>query len=58
MIKKGLKVKILSGKLIIEIGNNQKYTVINLLNTNNFFVNKIIKDLSSHDRCIVSTKII
>jgi len=47
-----------NGKLIIEIGSNQKYKVINLLNNNNFFVNKIIKDLSNQDRCIVSTKLI
>ncbi len=47
-----------NGKLIIEIGNNQKYKVINLLNNNNFFINKKIKDLSNHDRCIVSTKLI
>ena len=45
-----------NGKLIIEIGSNQKYKVINLLNNNNFFINKIIKDLSNHDRCIISTK--
>ena len=47
-----------NGKLIIEIGSNQKYKVINLLNNSNFFINKIIKDLSNHDRCIVSTKLI
>ena len=47
-----------NGKLIIEIGSNQKYKVVNLLNNNNFFINKIIKDLSNHDRCIVSTKLI
>ncbi len=47
-----------NGKLIIEIGSNQKYKVRNLLNNNNFFINKIIKDLSNQDRCIVSTKLI
>ena len=47
-----------NGKLIIEIGSNQKYKVVNLLNNSNFFINKIIKDLSNHDRCIVSTKLI
>ena len=56
VILKASKLLKVNGKLIIEIGNNQKYKVINLLN-NNFFINKIIKDLSSHDRCIVSTKI-
>ena len=29
-----------------------------ILNNSNFFINKIIKDLSNHDRCIVSTKLI
>ena len=57
VILKASKLLKINGKLIIEIGNNQKYKVINLLN-NNFFINKIIKDLSSHDRCVVSTKII
>ena len=47
-----------NGKLIVEIGSNQKYKVKNLLKNSNFFINKIIKDLSNHDRCIVSTKLI
>ncbi len=46
-----------NGKLIIEIGKNQKYKVINFLYKNNFFVNKIVKDLSSIDRCIICTKL-
>ena len=46
-----------NGKLIIEIGKNQKYKVIKFLNKNNFFVNKVVKDLSNIDRCIVSTKL-
>ena len=45
-----------NGKLIVEIGSNQKYKVKNLLKNNNFFVNKITKDLSGHDRCLISTK--
>ncbi len=45
-----------NGKLIVEIGSNQKYKVKSLLNNNNFFINKITKDLSGHDRCVVSTK--
>ena len=58
VILKASQLLKINGKLIVEIGNNQKYKVVNLLKYNNFFVNKIIKDLSSHDRCIVSTKII
>ena len=46
-----------NGKLIIEIGNNQKYKVIESLKKNNFFVNKTVKDLSNIERCIVSTKL-
>ena len=47
----------INGKLIIEIGYNQKYKVIKLLRKNNFFVNKIVKDFSNIERCIVSTKL-
>ncbi len=57
IIKASQLLKI-NGKLIIEIGSNQKYKMINLLNKNSFFINKIIKDFSSNDRCIVSTKLI
>tara|TARA_B100000989_G_C19418676_1_gene417637 strand:+ start:82 stop:921 length:840 start_codon:yes stop_codon:yes gene_type:complete len=46
-----------NGKLIIEIGKDQKYKMIKFLNTNNFFVKKIIRDLSGHDRCIISVKL-
>ena len=47
----------INGKLIIEIGKNQKYKVIKFLKKNNFFVNKTVKDLSNIDRCIISTKL-
>ena len=46
-----------NGKLIIEIGKNQKYKVIEFLKKNNFFVNKIVKDLANIERCIISTKL-
>ena len=46
-----------NGKLIIEIGKNQKYKMIKFLKSNNFFVKNIIKDLSGHDRCIISVKL-
>ena len=58
VIIKATQLLKINGKLIIEIGSDQKYKVINLLNNSNFFINKIIKDLSNHDRCIVSTKLI
>ena len=46
-----------NGKLILEIGYDQKYKVINILKDKNFFINKIIKDYGNNARCIVSTKI-
>ncbi len=46
-----------NGKLILEIGHDQKYKVVNFLNKKNFFINKIIKDYGNNTRCIVSTKI-
>ena len=56
VILKSSKLLKKNGKLIIEIGNNQKYKVKGILIKNNFFINKVIKDLSGQDRCIVSTK--
>tara|TARA_E500000178_G_scaffold144076_1_gene143655 strand:+ start:3388 stop:4227 length:840 start_codon:yes stop_codon:yes gene_type:complete len=46
-----------NGKLILEIGHDQKYKVTNLLKKKNYFINKIIKDYGNNTRCIVSTKI-
>ena len=45
------------GKLILEIGFDQKKKVINLLNKEGFYINSTHKDLAGNDRCIVSTKI-
>ena len=47
----------INGKLILEIGYDQKYKVTNFLKEKNFFINKIIKDYGNKFRCIVSTKI-
>ena len=49
-----LKIK---GKLILEIGHKQKNQCFKILNENKFYINKISKDLSGKDRCIVSTKL-
>ncbi len=46
-----------SGKLILEIGFDQKYKVKKLLKNNGFYINNIIKDYAQNDRCIISTKI-
>ena len=45
-----------SGKLILEIGFDQKYKVKKLLKNNGFYINNIIKDYAQNDRCIISTK--
>ena len=45
------------GKLILEIGFDQKNKVINLLNKEGFYINNIYKDLADNDRCIVCTKL-
>ena len=44
------------GNLILEIGYEQVHYTSRLLKKNGFFINKISKDLSKRDRCIVSTK--
>tara|TARA_Y100001958_G_scaffold143325_1_gene120269 strand:- start:1134 stop:1976 length:843 start_codon:yes stop_codon:yes gene_type:complete len=46
-----------NGKLVLEIGFDQKNRVINLLKKKGFYINSIKKDLANNDRCIVSTKI-
>ncbi len=57
VISKSKHLLKINGKLILEIGYDQKYKVIKLLKEKNFFINKIIKDYSNYARCIVSTKI-
>ena len=57
VILKASQLLKINGKLIIEIGSNQKYKVMKILKNKSFYINKITKDFSKHDRCIVSTKI-
>ena len=45
-----------SGHFIIEIGFDQKNKVIKILRDKGFYIKKTVKDLSNHDRCIVSIK--
>ena len=47
----------INGKLVLEIGYDQKYKVAKFLKEKSFFINKIIKDYGNNTRCIVSTKI-
>ena len=46
-----------NGKLVLEIGFDQKNKVISLLKQKGFYINSTIKDLANNDRCIVCTKI-
>ena len=45
------------GKLFLELGINQTKETLKILNLNGFYKTKVIKDLASKNRCIVSTKI-
>ena len=56
VIKKSSELIKTHGKLILEIGYDQRVPVIKMLNENNFYINKIVKDLANNDRCIISTK--
>ena len=56
VVKKSSELIKTHGKLILEIGYDQKESVKKILNDNNFYINKIAKDLAKNDRCIVSTK--
>ena len=56
VIKKSTELIKINGKLILEIGYDQRQLVTKMLNENNFYINKIVKDLAKNDRCIISTK--
>ena len=57
VIKKSSRLLKIGGKLILEIGFDQKLKVIKLLKKEKYFVNKIIKDYGNKDRCVISTKL-
>ena len=57
VIKKSSELIKLNGKLVLEIAYDQKEMVKDILRNNGFFINKVVKDLSKNDRCIISTKI-
>ena len=56
-IEKSSKLLKYNGRLIIEIGEGQKNYTIKILQSNGFYINKICKDLSGKERCLVNTKI-
>ena len=45
-----------NGKIIIEIGENQKYTAMKLLQINGFYINNVCRDYQSYPRVLVATK--
>ena len=46
-----------NGKLVLEIGFNQKHKTKEILKKEGFYINKTLKDYGNNDRCIISTKI-
>ena len=56
IVKKSSELLKINGKLVLEIAYDQKEKVKRILNDNRFYINKILKDYSKNDRCIVSTK--
>ncbi len=57
VIKKSSELIKINGKLVLEVGFDQKYKVKKLLKEEGFYINRVLKDLSNNDRCIISTKI-
>jgi len=56
VIEKSIYLLKRNGKLILEIGYNQAYGTSCLLKKYGFYINKISKDMSKKDRCIICTK--
>ena len=56
VIKKSANLLKRNGNLILEIGYDQVHSVSYFLEKYGFYINKISKDLSKKDRCIVGTK--
>ena len=46
-----------NGKLVLEIGFNQKNEVKKLLKKKGFYINEVLRDFAKNNRCIISTKI-
>ena len=57
VIKKSSELIKKNGKFVLEIGFDQKKSVISLLKKEGFYINSVNKDLTNNDRCIVCTKI-
>ena len=57
IIDRSAKLIKTKGHLILEIGFDQKNKVKRILQKKGFYIKKVVKDLSNHDRCIVSIKL-
>ena len=57
VIKKSSSLLKVGGKLILEIGFDQKLKTMKFLKNKGFYINKVVKDYGNNDRCLVSTKI-
>ena len=57
VVKKSSELIKNRGKLILEIAHDQKNEVKKILENNNFYIIKVVKDFAKKDRCIISTKI-
>ena len=57
IIKKSSELIKNNGKLILEVGYDQKKDVKQLLRNNSFYINSVERDLAKKERCIISTKI-
>ena len=57
VIKKSSELIKKNGKLILEIGFDQKNKVIEILKKERFYINCFQKDYANNDRCLVCTKI-
>ena len=57
VISKSSELIKINGKLVLEIGFNQKKEVKKILRNKGFYINKVLKDYANNDRCIVSTKL-
>jgi len=57
VIKRSSRLLKTGGKLILEIGFDQKLRVRELLKKEKYFVNKITKDYGNRDRCVICTKL-
>ena len=57
VVKQSSKLLKIGGKLVLEIGFDQKLKIKELLKKEKYFVKKIIKDYGNKDRCVICTKI-